>query len=38
MVKDVSPNEFLTLIGAVAVQAACNYHVYLKNPVAIKDN
>lgn len=35
MVKDVSHNKCLTLTGAVEVEAVCNYHGHLKNPVTI---
>lgn len=35
MDKDVSHNKFLIHTGAVQVQAACNYHGHLKNPVTI---
>ena len=40
MIKDVSHNRFLILIGAVAVQTACNYHVHPKDHDhnLIKDN
>lgn len=32
MAKNISHNRFLILIGAVAIQTACNYHANLKKP------